>query len=168
MLYSVKDLFGMAKMGYARLPYIGEYREGTTGDSPIEIPDDELAQYSEITRKFYYKKVLNNSLCNTLSRKGIERFKDELWKHFDEYQNNNEPRYLEPKTYGKRRKLTQQEFVDIMYSELDKIDVGTMRELYFLSKKVRILNEMCKRHNLNYDDFVIEMDKKYEKDKDKI
>lgn len=162
MLYSSKDLFGMAKLGYARLPHIGEYREGISGDSPIEIPDDEITGCSEITRKYYYKKNINNAWYRTLSRKGLERFRKELWVHFDEYQNNNEPRYLDKKGSRKRKKLTEEEFYNTIVAELDHLDLNTMRERYFLTRKLKILEEMCAFHNLDYSSFSNEMDKKYE------
>ena len=163
MLYSSKDLFGMAKLGYAKLPHIGIYREGIAGDEAIEIADDELAQYSVSTRKYYYRKLKRKTWYNTLSRKGVERFKKDLWNHFDHYQNNNEPRYMDTKESKKKKKLTEGQFYSILLSEIDDIDINTLRELFYIKKKMEVLEQMVKHHKLDFESFSKEMEERYEK-----
>ena len=159
-IYNYKDIINQARLGYASLPTLFLYNPEDKIQQPVELEDKYIFSYfCSKNRKFfnYLGRDLRKNYFTTLSREGFEIYKEDMWKEFDNYQTNNKPRYRERHGLVKTKILTKEEFIAAMNVEYEKIEQGTLWELYRANRKVKGLSYMCSKYNLDFEKFVSEI-----------
>lgn len=163
--YNYYDIFVTARLGYAVLPNLTLYNPQDQLQKCIDLEDDLVISYYIKGNKKYFNYLEEKAIkpaINTLSKKGFEIYKEQIWKEFDKYQTNNTPRYLESKNYTKRKILSEQEFYDAIYYEYKKIEEGSLWELFRAERKTKALKNICIKYDLDYKSFYERMVKEGE------